>query len=286
MAKFHINKNGVPAPCHAKKGNCPLGGDSGNENHYESQEEAQNAVDLANEIKHGLLPVNSNEAYKSYPVDEIDGESFNNAITEWMESTPEGREYAENRTLNGVKIRDADIFRARVEQNAWQGYGADDEYGGPGLIEDGETYDKEVDKFEANEENIYNALEELDPEDYTSELSVIALSERARGQLEEAGVIDSAKDENTIILQSEDASSTFFSYNTESQVMKQIDEYETISSMKEDEYLFEDAFFYTEDTDDYGHDLDGLSSYIPEMENTWRNQITPIAQKNMYEKTK
>ena len=26
MAKFHINKHGVPAPCKAKPGNCPLGG--------------------------------------------------------------------------------------------------------------------------------------------------------------------------------------------------------------------------------------------------------------------
>lgn len=33
MARFHINKHGVPAPCKAKSGNCPLGGD---EKHYNS----------------------------------------------------------------------------------------------------------------------------------------------------------------------------------------------------------------------------------------------------------
>lgn len=39
MAKFHINKNGVAAPCKATKGNCPYGGTTGNENHYDSLEE-------------------------------------------------------------------------------------------------------------------------------------------------------------------------------------------------------------------------------------------------------
>ena len=52
MAKFHINKHGVPAPCKAKLGNCPLGGD---ETHFGSQEEAQKAIDKINEEKHGLL---------------------------------------------------------------------------------------------------------------------------------------------------------------------------------------------------------------------------------------
>lgn len=56
MAKFHINKHGVPAPCKATKGNCPYGGESGTENHYDTQEEAQVAADKANEEKHGILP--------------------------------------------------------------------------------------------------------------------------------------------------------------------------------------------------------------------------------------
>lgn len=38
MSKFHINKHGVPAPCRAKEGNCPLGGE---ESHFKSQEDAQ-----------------------------------------------------------------------------------------------------------------------------------------------------------------------------------------------------------------------------------------------------
>ena len=38
MSKFHINKHGGPAPCRAKEGNCPLGGE---ESHLKSQEDAQ-----------------------------------------------------------------------------------------------------------------------------------------------------------------------------------------------------------------------------------------------------
>lgn len=56
MSKFHINKHGVPAPCKAIKGNCPLGGESGNENHFDTQEEAQEYADIENENEHGLLP--------------------------------------------------------------------------------------------------------------------------------------------------------------------------------------------------------------------------------------
>lgn len=60
MARFHINKHGIPAPCHAKEGNCPLGGETGGENHFDTQEEAQMAADQINEAEHSLLP-NVNE---------------------------------------------------------------------------------------------------------------------------------------------------------------------------------------------------------------------------------
>jgi len=55
MAKFHINKHGVPAPCRAKPGNCPLGGD---ETHFDNKEEAQKFIDKKNEKEHGLLASN------------------------------------------------------------------------------------------------------------------------------------------------------------------------------------------------------------------------------------
>lgn len=53
MSKFHINKHGIPAPCKAKQGNCPLGGD---DQHFSTREEAQEVADRENEKKHSLLP--------------------------------------------------------------------------------------------------------------------------------------------------------------------------------------------------------------------------------------
>lgn len=52
MSKFHINKNGVPAPCKAKEGNCPLGG---SESHFTTKEEAQVFLDKQAREKYGLL---------------------------------------------------------------------------------------------------------------------------------------------------------------------------------------------------------------------------------------
>ena len=53
MTKFHINKHGVPAPCKAKDGNCPLGGD---ETHFTSEKEAQSYIDKKNEEDYKLMP--------------------------------------------------------------------------------------------------------------------------------------------------------------------------------------------------------------------------------------
>lgn len=52
MAKFHINKHGVPAPCRATKGNCPLGGDK---NHFDNLEDAWNYVTEKNKNEFGIL---------------------------------------------------------------------------------------------------------------------------------------------------------------------------------------------------------------------------------------
>lgn len=52
VKKFHINKKGVPAPCRAKDGNCPLK----RTNHYDSFREAQAAINKMNEDEFGILP--------------------------------------------------------------------------------------------------------------------------------------------------------------------------------------------------------------------------------------
>lgn len=52
MSKFHINKHGVPAPCKATKGNCPLGGEG---EHFDTLSEAQEHVDKKFESQHGII---------------------------------------------------------------------------------------------------------------------------------------------------------------------------------------------------------------------------------------
>lgn len=55
MTKFHINKNGVPAPCKASKGKCPLGGADGTENHFDNYQDAQAAADEKHERENGFI---------------------------------------------------------------------------------------------------------------------------------------------------------------------------------------------------------------------------------------
>lgn len=61
MTKFHINKHGVPAPCHAKDGNCPLGNGS---QHFDTIEHAQRYADKQAESEHSLLPNATNISTK------------------------------------------------------------------------------------------------------------------------------------------------------------------------------------------------------------------------------
>lgn len=68
MNKFHINKHGVPAPCRAKKGNCPLGGD---EQHFNTEKEAQDFADKQGEEKHGIIPTLKAEVLSVKDVEEL-----------------------------------------------------------------------------------------------------------------------------------------------------------------------------------------------------------------------
>lgn len=56
MQMYHINKHGVPAPCKAKSGKCPLGGSTGSENHFSNSEDAQVYIDNKNQSEFGILP--------------------------------------------------------------------------------------------------------------------------------------------------------------------------------------------------------------------------------------
>lgn len=69
MTKFHINKHGVPAPCHAKEGNCPLGG---SDSHFNTRDEAQAHINEVNEEKFGLMPeLNKNQSTEAETINKI-----------------------------------------------------------------------------------------------------------------------------------------------------------------------------------------------------------------------
>ena len=83
MTKYHINKHGVPAICKAKSGNCPLGGE---ENHFNSQQEAQTYADKVNEESHGLLPnVGSKQTPEQEKIEEEMNEKFHEKLVEHSE---------------------------------------------------------------------------------------------------------------------------------------------------------------------------------------------------------
>lgn len=56
MMRFHMNeKTGRSAPCNAEVGNCPLGGESGETNHYDTLEKAQEAATALMVERHGVV---------------------------------------------------------------------------------------------------------------------------------------------------------------------------------------------------------------------------------------
>lgn len=63
VTKFHISKNGMPALCKAKDGNCPLK----QKIHYKTKEEAQLAADKINEEQYGIIPKDENITFKRKP---------------------------------------------------------------------------------------------------------------------------------------------------------------------------------------------------------------------------
>jgi len=133
MSKFHINKHGVPAPCRAKKGNCPLGGD---ETHFSSEKEAQKYIDEKNERDYDLMPkVSSNKNKKKVPSDR---ERLTNKLQDyWQDEKMVKHELKNNKyiELNGsfVEIPNA---KPKIEPEIW--------------------YDDEQETPEVNFENFYN----------------------------------------------------------------------------------------------------------------------------------
>lgn len=66
MSKYHVNKNGVPAPCKAQKGNCPFGGE---EKHFPTREKAQEYADQKAAKEYGIITLEEFES-SSYDSDD------------------------------------------------------------------------------------------------------------------------------------------------------------------------------------------------------------------------
>lgn len=66
MSKFHVNtETGAAGACHAKTRPCPLGGETGTENHYGTLEEAQVAGENALSQQHGVFVTKKREEFKA-----------------------------------------------------------------------------------------------------------------------------------------------------------------------------------------------------------------------------
>ena len=63
MAKYHINKNGEVSACRARTRPCPLGGDN---EHFDSKNEAMKFVEKKNKEKFGVLPGSKEKTKVTY----------------------------------------------------------------------------------------------------------------------------------------------------------------------------------------------------------------------------
>ena len=116
MAKFHISKKGVPAPCKAEKGKCPLGGE---ENHFNSHAKAQEYIDKLNENEFGILPpiVKNDED----PI-EIDSKTNVDLEVNTVELTEERKEN-EKRMIDGIFSLQTRRFGTAAEMIIRKKYG-------------------------------------------------------------------------------------------------------------------------------------------------------------------
>lgn len=117
MDRYHINpKTGMPSVCHAKIGNCPYGGASGSDMHFNTYSMAFTQSQLMMEKEHSLLPLDdyglSDDDWRKYEEiinedDELSDDEINRKIFETEDvglliDVIEGRKYKE--TLGWEKI--------------------------------------------------------------------------------------------------------------------------------------------------------------------------------------
>lgn len=101
--KFHIDKNGKPAVCHAKKMPCPLGGE---ESHFESEEKAQIEADYRNEAEIILSEEYSETILKRHKKNPVIRQQL---VLEYGTKIPYDNDYRvrEAQILNGQYLEEA-----------------------------------------------------------------------------------------------------------------------------------------------------------------------------------
>lgn len=102
MTKFHINKNGVPAPCKAKTGKCPLGNKS---QHFASQKEAQDYVDNLSEEKYGFLPkIKNNDLSEEWKQKFLNYDNFNEFVRSHAREIVADKIFEESENLQDASL--------------------------------------------------------------------------------------------------------------------------------------------------------------------------------------
>lgn len=103
--KYHIKKDGTPGVCHAENGKCPLGGDSGTENHFNSEAEAQTFIDN----KNANIFANEQDLHKEELTNKITELSSRvDAITNNLEARKNDKEFVgSDEWFNNIQERKA-----------------------------------------------------------------------------------------------------------------------------------------------------------------------------------
>lgn len=234
MSKFHINKKGVPAPCRAKNGNCPLGGDA---QHFPTKEAAEEFV--ANEMskKHGLLGGVLNRAevlpfggdgFADFPLDEefLESEEAAENCRNWGNSE-EAEKFLKTGELEGVYYSEADLIKAYEHYLGpyTHGYGMSDEISG-GLEDFSTTPPEEIQK------EVLNGISSLGID--TRKTEIKELNEKQKSLLEEAGQIEDANHRMFAFLNYDEMSYETFDLDTHERVV--IDEHEFAAAARQHPY--------------------------------------------------
>lgn len=100
MTKYHVNKEGQTGKCGAQKGGCPFGGESGQENHFSTEQEARDFYETKNQ----------DITLKSFNKDSITQKFFfENEIKKVGIEIPAGKKYIIY-TLDCLREDDPDVF--------------------------------------------------------------------------------------------------------------------------------------------------------------------------------